>query len=67
MNEFDSKKYVGLVYGPTGNIVGIFGDDEKPKLQSDCLDKLAEVRQAWDGKEGSEPIWELYVRERDID
>ena len=63
--EFDSKKYVGLVYGPTGQIVGIYGDDNVDKVSADCLEKLAEVRQAWDKDNGTEPIWELYVRERD--
>lgn len=65
MIEFDSKKYVGLVYNSTGQIIAIFGEDDKTKIQSDCLAKWAEVREAWNGKGGTEPIWELYVRERD--
>lgn len=62
---FDSKKYVGLVYGPTGQIVAIFGNDDAQLVAIDCTEKWGEVRNAWNKKDGTEPIWELYVRERD--
>ena len=66
--EFDSKKYVALVYDAGGAIYEMFDGDHQEVVNRNAVCEYNALVQSAkdDGGDPNLPIWDSYTRDRDV-